>query len=185
MLNAAKLGTDLGYTLKHYKTAIDRWTSFFAPNLRNMTEPMEAVKAAQFLMKMTAPENTYDRLTHELYMLIRRAGTPLMVIMTQLHELASARAVEMNIENAEEETERLMYIGFEKFTTGAVRQEFLEAYEYRKREAKGQPKWNRMLELLVERERRLGMPVIDLKFCERGSPLEGAKKDVHLSIAVL
>ena len=170
----AKLGTDLGYTLKHYKTAIDRWTSFFAPNLRNMTEPMEAVKAAQFLMKMTAPENTYDRLTHELYTLIRRAGTPLMVIMTQLHELASARAVEMNIENAEEETERLMYIGFEKFTTGAVRQEFLEAYEYRKREAKGQPKWNRMLELLVERERRLGMPVIDLKFCERGSPLEGA-----------
>jgi hypothetical protein len=139
-----------------------------------MTEPMEADKTAQFLMKMTAPENEYDRLTHELYTLVRKAGTPLMIIMTQLNELATARTNEMEIGNAEEEIERLMYVGFEKFTTGIVRQEFLETYEYRKREAKGQPKWTRMLELLVERERRLGLPSIDLKFCERGSPVEGA-----------
>jgi hypothetical protein len=67
-----------------------------------------------------------------------------------------------------------MYIGFEKFTAGQVRVEFLEAYEYRKREAKGQPNWNKMMEILVERERRLGMPTHDLRFSEKGKPTEGA-----------
>jgi hypothetical protein len=31
-----------------------------------------------------------------------------------------------------------------------------------------------MMEILMERERRLGVPQIDLKFSEKGSPVEGA-----------
>jgi hypothetical protein len=45
-----KVGDNLGYTIAHYKTTMDRWVSFFAPNLRTMTEPMEANRHARLLM---------------------------------------------------------------------------------------------------------------------------------------
>ena len=41
-----KVGENLGYTVNHYKVTMDRWVSFFAPNLRTMTEPMEANRQA-------------------------------------------------------------------------------------------------------------------------------------------
>ena len=106
-----KVGDNLGYSVEHYKTTMDRWVSFFAPNLRTMTEPMEVNRQARLLMKMTAPENEYDRLTHELYSLVRKAGTSLNVVLAQLHEIATARAAEMNITNVEEEVARIMNKG--------------------------------------------------------------------------
>ncbi len=48
-----KVGDSLGYTINHYKATMDRWVSFFAPNLRTMTEPMDANRQARLLMKMT------------------------------------------------------------------------------------------------------------------------------------
>ncbi len=42
--------------------------------------------------------------------------------------------------------------GFERFTDGKTKEEFLEAYEYNKREGKGQITWNRMMEKMIERE---------------------------------
>jgi hypothetical protein len=87
----AKLGELLGYTEQHYKAALDRWVSYFSPNLRTMTERMEVTSQAHLLMKMTAPENEYDRLTHALYTLVRKAGTSLPVVIAQLHEIASRR----------------------------------------------------------------------------------------------
>ena len=39
----AATGQELGYTQKHYKATLDRWVSFFSPNLRSLTEKMEAV----------------------------------------------------------------------------------------------------------------------------------------------
>ncbi len=124
-----------------------------------MTEPMEVNRQARLLMKMTAPENEYDRLTHELYSLVRKAGTSLNVVLAQLHEIATARAAEMNITNAEEEVARIMNKGFERFTDGKTKEEFLEAYEYNKREGKGQITWNRMMEKMIERERKYGRKI--------------------------
>jgi len=165
-----KVGDALSYTINHYKQTMDRWISFFAPNLRSMTEPMDADRQARLLMKMTAPENEYDRLTHELYSLVRKAGTGLNVVLAQLHEIATARAAEMNITNGEEEVARTMNKGFERFTDGKTKEEFLEAYEYNKREGKGQITWNRMMEKIIERERKYGMPTVDLKFSDTQKP---------------
>jgi len=165
-----RIGTTLGYTIGHYKATMDRWVSFFSPNMRNMTEPMDAGRQARLLMKMTAPDNEYDRLTHELYTLTRKAGTGLNVVLAQLSELATARAAEMSIENVNEEVARIMYKGFERFTVGKTKEEFLEAYEYNRREGKGQIPWERMLEKMIERERKYGMPTVDLKFADTAIP---------------
>jgi len=165
-----KVGTSLGYTINHYKVTMDRWVSFFAPNLRTMTEPMYADMQARLLMNMTAPENEYDRLTHELYSLVRKAGTSLNVVLAQLHEIATARAAEINITNVEEDVARIMNKGFERFTDGKTKEEFLKAYEYNKREGKGQITWSRMMEKMIERERKYGMPSVDLRFSDNVKP---------------
>jgi len=166
----AKIGLKLGYTNEHYKATMDRWVSFFSPNLRTMTEPLEANRLARLLMKMTAPENEYDRLTHELYTLTRKAGTSLTVVLSQLNELATARAAEMGIANSVEEIARIMYQGMERFTAGKTKEEFLEAYEYNKREGRGQIPWERMMEKMIERERKYGMPTSDLRFSDSAAP---------------
>jgi hypothetical protein len=38
MINLSSYGSRTGYTMNHYKRCIDRWVSYFAPNMRPVTE---------------------------------------------------------------------------------------------------------------------------------------------------
>jgi hypothetical protein len=54
MKNLAELGTQLGYTEKHYKNVLSRIISWFNPELSVVTDALSAT--ARFLMRLHMPD---------------------------------------------------------------------------------------------------------------------------------
>jgi hypothetical protein len=55
--NIAEYGRESGYTLAHYKRALDKFISHFDPSLRPITEEMGANEMATFML--CQPSNYY------------------------------------------------------------------------------------------------------------------------------
>jgi hypothetical protein len=55
--NLSSYGARTGYSMQHYKRCIDRWVSYFAPNMRPVTDQMDANEAASYLSSLTLPDN--------------------------------------------------------------------------------------------------------------------------------
>jgi hypothetical protein len=161
--NLANFGARRGYTEQHFKSAFDRFVSFFNPSLRPTTENMTAEKIARFLSSLTAPDSKYDIAEQQIKSLVRPAGQKIKTIMAHLKALAETLYDKVTDAERTVLTDRLLATGILNMTTGQTRTDIKAAIEYAKRENRTL-EWDKMIEAVSRSESVLGMPQTALPF---------------------
>ena len=161
--NLANFGARKGYTEQHFKSAFDRFVSFFNPSLRPTTENMTAEKIARFLSSLTAPDSKYDIAEQQIKSLVRPAGQKIKTIMAHLKALAETLYDKVTDAERTVLTDRLLTTGILNMTTGQTRTDIKAAIEYAKRE-NCTLDWDKMIEAVSRSESVLGMPQTTLPF---------------------
>ena len=161
--NLKAYGEQSGYTLNHYKRCLDRFVGFFAPHLSPVTDNLEPVDLAKFLLKLTMPEPTKDRLTQQLASLTRQPNTPLRFVINELLAIAKVYYHENTPEEREVLINRLMILGLTQFTTGETSKHLKSTVEYAAAYNK-QLDWKKLLDSTTYSERVNGTPQHSLSF---------------------
>ena len=161
--NIAELGTQLGYTERHYKNVLSRFISWFNPELSVVTDALPANETARFLLRLHMPDTEEEKIDKQVNKLTRKAGTSLRPVMAYLYEIMSAKY--KNSTPAEKETEirKEMIRGLVKFTRGDLQLEIVQSIEYARRKRE-KLDWKVMLEKAMEREMIQGMPQVDIRY---------------------
>jgi hypothetical protein len=125
MHNLAGYGKRSGYRQGHYKRCIDRWVSFFAPDMRPITEPLSADRAGSFLSSLTIPDSDLEIVERNLKTVKRKPGEKLFSVISHLTALyqeckKAERLVLM---------ERILFNGLWCFTTGETKKELEETLQ--------------------------------------------------------
>jgi hypothetical protein len=76
--NLSSYGARTEYTMNHYKRCIDRWVSYFAPNMRPVSDNMDANEAASYLSSLTLPDNDVEIVEREICNMTRKIGEKLI-----------------------------------------------------------------------------------------------------------
>ena len=163
MKNLKESGEKAGYTLQHYRKCIDRFISYFTPELTLVTETMETVDLAKFLMTLTVPEPQKERLTAQMQKLVRHPGQKLRAVISTLHAYAKGFYADYADEERNVLTTRVMIAGIINFTTGKTKDNVNHNISYslinnRKIE------WTVLLETAIKSERVHGEPTTKLEF---------------------
>jgi hypothetical protein len=161
--NIAKLGEQLGYTEKHYKSVLARFISWFNPELSIVTDPLHATDVAKFLMRLNMPDTEEEKLEKQINKLTRRAGTSLRPVMAYLYEIVTAKYADLPQNEKETEVRKEMIRGLVRFTRGDLQVQLVQAIEFA-RKKKDKIDWRVLLEKSIEAELTQGMPQIDIKF---------------------
>ena len=161
--NLKAYGEQSGYTLNHYKRCLDRFVGFFAPHLSPVTDNLEPVDLAKFLLKLTMPEPTKDRLTQQLASLTRQPNTPLRFVINKLLAIAKVYYHDNTPEEKEVLINRLMILGLTQFTTGETSKHLKSTTEYAAAYNK-QLDWKKLLDSATYSERINGTPQHILSF---------------------
>ena len=161
--NLKTYGEQSGYTLNHYKRCLDRFVGFFAPHLSPVTDNLEPVDLAKFLLKLTMPEPTKDRLTQQLASLTRQPNTPLRFVINELLAIAKVYYHDNTPEEKEVLINRLMILGLTQFTTGETCKHLKTTTEYAAAYNK-QLDWKKLLDSATYSERINGTPQQNLSF---------------------
>jgi hypothetical protein len=118
MCNLAGYGKRSGYSEGHYKRCIDHWVSFFAPDLRPITESLSADKAGSFLSSLTIPDSDLEIVERNLKSLKRKPGEKLFSVISHLSALAERMYQEYEEAERLVLIERILFNGLWCFTTG-------------------------------------------------------------------
>jgi hypothetical protein len=161
--NLSSYGARTGYTMNHYKRCIDRWVSYFAPNMRPVTDQMDANEAASYLSSLTLPDNDVDIVEREICNMTRKIGEKLISKMSNLKALAERLYSDYDPKEKEVNVERIKMHGLLCFTAGDTRKQLEEALSTCKRN-KEKPEWEELFEGVLLSEERYGMPKTELKF---------------------
>jgi hypothetical protein len=149
--------------MNHYKRCIDRWVSYFAPNMRPVTDQMNANEAASYLSSLTLPDNDVDIVEREICNMTRKIGEKLISKMSNLKALAERLYSDYDQKEKEVNVERIKMHGLLCFTAGETRKQLEEALGTCKRN-KEKPEWDELFEGVLLSEERYGMPKTELKF---------------------
>jgi hypothetical protein len=156
-------GETHGYTLQHYKRCLDRFIGYFSPQLAPVTDNLEAIDLAKFLLRLTMPEPTKDLLTNQMKTLARQPNTPIRYVLNELHAIAKIYYHDKEPAEAAVLTNRFMIQGLCNFTTGQTRQTLVSSIEFA--QAYDKPlDWERLLESITYSERTHGFPQQILSF---------------------
>jgi hypothetical protein len=161
--NLSSYGARTGYTMNHYKRCIDPWVSYFAPNMRPVTDQMDANEAASYLSSLTLPDNDVDIVEREICNMTRKVGEKLISKMSNLKALAERLYSDYDQKEKEVNVERTKMHGLLCFTAGETRKQLEEALSTCKRN-KEKPEWDELFEGVLLSEERYGMPKTELKF---------------------
>jgi hypothetical protein len=161
--NLSSYGARTGYTMNHYKRCIDRWVSYFAPNMRPVTDNMDANEAASYLSSLTLPDNDVEIVEREICNMTRKVGEKLISKMSYLKALADRLYSDYDPKEKEVNVERIKMHGLLCFTAGETRKQLEEALSTCKRN-KEKPEWEELFEGVLLSEERYGMPKTELKF---------------------
>jgi len=161
--NLKKHGETYGYTMDHYKRCLDRFVGYFNPNLISITDTLEAVPLAKFLLRHTMPESTKDRLNNQLRTLTRQPNSPLRYTMNELHAIATAFYTDQEPSQATALINRFMIMGLYHFTTGTTKQTLSSSIDYAQTYNKTLD-WKTLLESATYSERLHGLPQQPLLF---------------------
>jgi hypothetical protein len=143
--NLSSYGARTGYTMNHYKRCIDRWVSYFAPNMRPVTDQMDANEAASYLSSLTLPDNDVDIVEREICNMTRKIGEKLISKMSNLKALADRLYSDYDPKEKEVNVERIKLHGLLCFTAGETRKQLEEALSTCKRN-KEKPEWEELFE---------------------------------------
>jgi hypothetical protein len=116
--NIAEYGRESGYTLAHYKRALDRFVSHFDPSLRPITEKMGANEMATFLSNLTLPDSEFEVFEQQIHKLVRLPGQKIKAVMSTLHALAQSLYKGLEPTKAKALTDWVMVIGLSSMTIG-------------------------------------------------------------------
>jgi hypothetical protein len=72
--NLATYGKRTGYSMSHNKRCLDRWVSYFTPNLRPVTEGQTANEATSYLSVLTLPDSDVEIVEREICKMTRQPG---------------------------------------------------------------------------------------------------------------
>jgi hypothetical protein len=163
MRNLASYGKRHGYGESHYKRCIDRWVSFFSPELRPVTESLNADKAGSFLSSLTIPDSDLQIVERNLKALKRPPGEKLISVMNTLE--ASAERLYRDFDEVEEKVmiDRIMFNGLWCFTAGETRRELEESLRTYANQKK-KPVWEEIYEGTLLSEERYGKPTMELTY---------------------
>jgi hypothetical protein len=156
-------GETHGYNLQHYKRCLDRFIGYFSPQLAPVTDNLDAIDLAKFLLRLTMPEPTKDLLTNQMKTLARQPNTPIRYVLNELHAIAKIYYHDKEPAEAAVLTNRFMIQGLCNFTTGQTRQTLVSSIEFA--QAYDKPlEWERLLESITYSERIHGFPQQILSF---------------------
>lgn len=161
--NLASLGERLGYTEYHYKNTLDRWVSYFDPQLRPLTERMGMNEMATFLSNLTLPESEYEMIEREINGLVRKQGDKIISVMTYLKALAETKYRELNQVEKELVISKIMITGLLNMTSGKTKASLVEALNECKRK-NIDIEWESFLEGVVKCEIFYGLPTENLRY---------------------
>jgi hypothetical protein len=163
MRNLAGYGKRSGYSEGHYKRCKDRWVSFFAPDLRPITEPLSADKAGSFLSSLTIPDSDLEIVERNLKSLKRKPGEKLFSVISHLSALAERMYQEYEEAERLVLIERILFNGLWCFTTGETKRELGETLQLCSK-TKVKPVWTEIYEGAMLSEERHGTPTIELAY---------------------
>ena len=161
--NLRQFGEPLGYTNQHYKRALDRFVGFFSPSLKAVTDNLEAVELAQFLMRTSIPASKFERLTNQMTTLVRQPNMPLKSTLAQLQGMALAYYNDKPIAERQSSVNRIMIQGLISFTTGITNKYLTNQISLT--QVQGRTcQWNDLLDAVINSERIHGTPQTPLSF---------------------
>jgi len=163
MINIKKLGETQGYSFEHYKNCIERLVSFFTPELKAITDKMEATEAAKFLMKTAIPATEYETMTAQMGNIIRQPGIPIKAILTRLEGIGRAYYAEKPEGERSSLINKFMLQGILSFTEGQTKLRVENAMNLANRKGRTL-QWTEILDTVVDSETVHGSPRIPLQF---------------------
>ena len=161
--NIKRLGEQLGYTERHYKTVLDRFISWFSPELSGITEKLSANATARFLMKLNMPDTEQEKIQKQLDRLSRKPGGNLRSVMAYLFEIATAINADKQGTEKTHNIRYLMVTGLIRFTHGRLREELVGAARWASNR-RTHLDWKALMEKAIEKEVVYGMPPTELIF---------------------
>ena len=84
-----KTGSKIGYTRDHYQRVLNRFISYFKPEMNQLGQKMGLDELARLLMTSTMPVNDREMVIEEIKKLTRRKTESLRVPMSNLYSLAT------------------------------------------------------------------------------------------------
>ena len=155
-----------GYTLAHFKSALDRMVSHFDAKMRIVTEHMDANQMATYLSNLTLPESEYEVVESQIKSLTRQPGEKIKAVMSKLKALAEI--LHRNVEPPQERQtviDKLMVTGLIGFTTGETRANLIATIDQCKRNRLPMT-WERLADGVASAESLHGQPTVPLSLSE-------------------
>lgn len=168
--NLKQYGESAGYTLDHYKQALDRWISFFLSSLQNVTGSMGANEIAKLLIDMHSPKSRFDILQKEMLELVRHPGEELNAKIALLRALAQGMYSDFPESERIANVDRVLLNGIFMFTHGSTRKNAELAIEFQKRQGR-KIDFDSILQGAIASERVYGAPTKCLPY---NAPLKPA-----------
>lgn len=159
----------MGYTPQHYKKCLIRFVEYFNPELRTLTQDLDASQLAKFLLKLTVPQNPKDELQRELRTTSRNANEPITEVVNKLHAIAQLYYKDYAAVESAVLINKFMTMGLVHFTFGQTRQALLAAIDYDNMQNKPRS-WLKLLESVQYSERMYGLPTQPLTYANPDSP---------------
>ena len=166
--NLKSFGAKIGYTKQHYKSALDRFVSFFSPDLAIITEHMQANGMATFLSSLTLPEPEFELIENRLKNLVRQPGAPIHQVMSHLLALADLRYKDTTATEKPVLVEKLMVTGLTCFLTGEPKAEIIAAIEHCKRQ-QIPISWEKLTDAAARSESKHGLPAVALRLTDNSN----------------
>ncbi len=169
ILNIKRLGESLGYAEHHYRCVLDRYISYYEPNMAKLTSSLSVTEIARFMMRLTAPESVYETLNEQLSRLVRRPNDNLKLVINKLYMIATGLSNDIRDprEKADNIT-RLIVHGLTAFTQGKTQQDLLNTLKILKKKS-STVDWVALLDGIVESESIHGTPTVTLTY---NSPIQ-------------
>jgi hypothetical protein len=100
---------------------MQRFVGYFAPALKPITDELNAVELAKFLMKMSMPVSKFERLTQQITNLTRNPSDNLRAVMAQMQGLALALYNNKPQDEQKSLVNRLLITALLSFTVGPTK----------------------------------------------------------------
>ena len=88
--NLKLAGESVGCDERH---ALDKFVSFFQPQLRPVTERMPAIELVRFLLNLNWPDSEYDIIIYQMRGLTRKARERIQTVMSHMLALGNKMTV--------------------------------------------------------------------------------------------
>jgi hypothetical protein len=155
-------GLKIGYTRNHYKRVLQRFISWFKPEMNQIGQLMNIDQLARLLMISTMPANKTEIIITEIKKLTRKPGESLQIPMANLLSLLKTY-YEKELGAEHPQVSKLLFHGLLNFTSGTTNKQLQELIKYSQIQSV-QLSYHDTLEACVTSEITTGQPSQTLHF---------------------